>query len=83
MLQRVGTCSECGGDVMGYRGAWMSVNPSPADYCANCGGVAQQDIIKIHPRPSRPRVRGNFSGSGFQTMNGTGGAGSPGPGGTV
>lgn len=62
METRVGTCSECGGAVVGFRGAWMSVNPPPPDYCANCGGVAQQDIIKIHPRPSRPSSAGQLFG---------------------
>lgn len=52
--QRVGTCSNCGGTVVGYRGAWMSVNPPPADHCKNCGGLAKSDVIKIHP-PVSPR----------------------------
>ncbi|KKM97243.1 hypothetical protein LCGC14_1170060 [marine sediment metagenome] len=52
--QRVGTCSICGGNVMGHRGGWWSINPPPPDECADCGAVAQLDIIKMHPAP-RPR----------------------------
>lgn len=54
--QRVGTCSICGGSVMGIRGAWWSVSPPPPDRCSNCGAVAQGDIIKMHPAPPVPRT---------------------------
>lgn len=47
MDQRIGTCSLCGGDVHGIRGAWYSANPPPPDKCRNCGAVAQTDIIKM------------------------------------
>jgi hypothetical protein len=49
---RVGTCSLCGGDVMGYRGAWFGINPPPADSCSRCGAVAagQSDVIPMVPR---------------------------------
>jgi len=60
MEQRVGTCSRCGGDVVGHRGAWMSINPPPADRCTSCGGVAQSDVIQIHPAPSWPDRRNRF-----------------------
>jgi hypothetical protein len=50
-MQRVGTCSICGGSVMGVRGAWYSVIPPPPDTCSSCGAVAQSDIIKMTPRP--------------------------------
>ena len=51
MRQRIGTCSLCGGDVMGYRGAWHSVLPPPPDKCASCGAVAagQSDVIEMVP----------------------------------
>jgi hypothetical protein len=47
MNQRVGTCDNCGGDVMGYRGAWMGVVPPPPDQCSSCGAVRADDIIKM------------------------------------
>lgn len=50
MQQRVGTCSLCGGDVMGYRGAWFSVSAPPEDTCASCGAVRNDDVIKMHKR---------------------------------
>lgn len=51
--QRVGTCSICGGDVIGVRGAWWSVSPPPPDKCTSCGAVAQSDVIKMVPNPNR------------------------------
>ena len=64
-MQRVGTCSRCGGSVYGVRGGWWSVNPPPPDTCRSCGAVAQVDVIQMHPAPpARPsqgladRVRG-------------------------
>lgn len=56
MLQRVGTCSLCGGDVMGYRGAWWSVMPPPSDRCAGCGAVRADDVIEMRkPCSCAPR----------------------------
>lgn len=51
MNQRIGTCSLCGGDVMGWRGAWFSVNPPPPPKCANCGAVPKvsSDVIEMEP----------------------------------
>jgi len=60
MTQRVGTCSICGGSVIGTRGAWMGVTPPPPDTCSECGAVAQTDVIKMHPAPLRPRIRDAF-----------------------
>jgi hypothetical protein len=45
--QRVGTCSRCGGDVIGVRGAWCSTEPPPPDRCVGCGAVASSDVIKM------------------------------------
>ena len=55
MRQRIGTCSLCGGDVVGYRGAWHSVSPPPPDTCSGCGAVArgQSDVIEMVPAPVR------------------------------
>ena len=47
MNQRVGSCSLCGGDVMGYRGAWYGITPSPPDRCSGCGAVAASDVIQM------------------------------------
>lgn len=51
--QRVGSCSICGGDVVGHRGAWMAVIPPPPDRCTQCGAVAQSDVIEMRPAPKR------------------------------
>jgi hypothetical protein len=50
MTQRVGTCSICGGDVMGFRGVWMGVTPPPPDECCQCGAVSRTDVIPMTPR---------------------------------
>lgn len=55
MYQRVGSCSECGGDVMGYRGPWMGVQPPPPDRCESCGAVRGDDVIKMTPKPRKIR----------------------------
>lgn len=55
MSQRVGTCSICGGDVYGHRGAWSATVPPPPDTCRKCGAVSKSDIIKMYPRPGGAR----------------------------
>ena len=55
MKQRVGTCSICGGDVIGYRRLWQSMSPPPTDTCAQCGAVRREDIIEMRPRPAPHR----------------------------
>ena len=57
MRQRIGTCSLCGGDVMGDRGAWHSVLPPPPDECTSCGAVArgQSDVIEMVPTKASMR----------------------------
>ena len=52
-MERVGTCSLCGGNVMGVRGAWWALGPPPPDTCQECGAVASTDIIKMIPRPKQ------------------------------
>ena len=47
MDQRVGTCSLCGGDVMGFRGTWGATIPPPPDRCASCGAVVRGDVIEM------------------------------------
>lgn len=58
MTQRVGTCSLCGGDVMGFRGAWNSILPPPPDVCAQCGATrgGGDDVIEMRPGPRRAPV---------------------------
>lgn len=47
MEQRVGSCSLCGGDVIGFRGAWFSIVPPPPDKCSGCGAVRSEDVIEM------------------------------------
>lgn len=52
----VGTCSLCGGAVVGVRGVWMSVLPPPPDRCTQCGAVERSAVIDMVPfRPLRQR----------------------------
>lgn len=37
MMNCVGKCSHCGGDVMAFCGVWMSVLPLPPPTCSSCG----------------------------------------------
>jgi len=56
MQQRVGTCSICGGDVVGHRGAWFAVVPPPPDTCTQCGATTRSNVIEMVPRrPWRSR----------------------------
>jgi hypothetical protein len=38
MYTVIGSCSLCGGNVMGFTGPWFGVIP-PRAYCANCGAT--------------------------------------------
>lgn len=51
--QRVGTCSICGGDVVGFRGAWHGTIPPHPDRCVACGAVRSEDVIKMVPAQHR------------------------------
>lgn len=53
MEERVGTCSLCGGDVIGVRGGWWATTPPPPDTCRGCGAVARHDVITM----TRPLFR--------------------------
>lgn len=44
MRRRIGTCSICGGDVMGVRGTW-----GPPDTCTQCGAMRRIDVIEMVP----------------------------------
>lgn len=55
MNQRVGTCSLCGGDVVGFRGAWGAIVPPPPDKCSRCGAVRADDVVPmVRPMGQRP-----------------------------
>lgn len=57
MRSRIGTCSLCGGDVMGHSGAWHAIIPPPPPTCTSCGAVSATGDPVIQMRaasPSRP-----------------------------
>lgn len=47
MEQIIGKCPLCGGDVVGFVGAWHSILPPPAPQCSNCGAVRKSDVIEM------------------------------------
>jgi len=47
---RIGSCSLCGGDVVGWVGAWFSTNPPPPAKCSNCGAGRAADVIHMTPK---------------------------------
>ena len=49
---RIGTCSLCGGDVLGHVGAWWGIIPPPGPRCASCGAVPAADVIEMRRMPS-------------------------------
>jgi hypothetical protein len=51
MEQRIGSCSICGGDVVGWYGIWMSVIPPPPPKCTRCGAETADDVIQMAPMP--------------------------------
>jgi hypothetical protein len=66
MNQRVGTCSLCGGDVMGFRGAYWSIIPPGPDECSSCGAVAGGDVIPMTPRPARHHRTYTSTGTSYE-----------------
>ncbi len=56
MMQRIGTCSICGGDVIGEAGPRHCVLPPPPPRCASCGAIAGSDVIYMIPSAPIRRV---------------------------
>lgn len=50
--QRIGECSICGGDVIGWVGAYWSTVPPPPPRCVNCGAVsaAHDSVIPMRAK---------------------------------
>lgn len=59
----VGTCSLCGGDVVGHIGAWFAVVPPPLARCSRCGAVEARGKVIEMIRDNRPTT--------FTTTNNT------------
>jgi len=47
MEQRIGSCSLCGGDVLGFVGVWMATVPPPPPRCSGCGARPAADVIQM------------------------------------
>lgn len=53
--QVIGSCSICGGDVVGYVGPWFSIVPPPPAKCSRCGAEEQRGpVIPMRPAGGRP-----------------------------
>jgi len=57
MNQCVGTCSLCGGQVMGYVGIWGSILPPPPPTCSQCGAVSAASVPPVIPMVPAPQQR--------------------------
>ena len=60
MNQRIGTCGNCGGDVVGEVGPWLGVVPPPPPRCNRCGATPKgyDDVLQMNPPvPGRPATR--------------------------
>jgi len=56
MLQKIGVCSLCGGDVMAYTGAWGGTQPPPPPTCSTCKAVSaysRSPVIPMVPKGGR------------------------------
>lgn len=52
MMTIIGACSICGGDVIGYQGAWLSILPPPPATCSRCGAReagAHRPVVPMVP----------------------------------
>lgn len=48
--QVIGSCSICGGDVVGHVSSWHMVIPPPPARCTRCGAVeVRQPVIPMRP----------------------------------
>lgn len=45
--KKIGRCSICGGDVVGWDGAWFGVQPPPPPHCTKCGARERGDVIDM------------------------------------
>ena len=53
--QVIGSCSICGGDVVGHTGPWWGTQPPPPARCTSCGATqARGPVIKMVPRNVLP-----------------------------
>lgn len=58
-LVRIGTCGNCGGDVMSWEGGWFGIQKPPGPQCSQCMAVpkGKDDTIQMEPRRTiRPPI---------------------------
>jgi len=54
----VGTCGNCGGDVVSVDGPWMCILPPPPPRCVRCGArVAQGPVLPMQTPPKAPTTK--------------------------
>jgi len=52
MMQCVGICGHCGGQVMAYEGLWGSITPPPPPTCSSCSYTtegSQPSVLPMEP----------------------------------
>lgn len=67
---RLGACSICGGDVMGYT-LWIGDGSPPPTKCVRCGARPKGDVIDMVPAPpSSLRLSTVHNGCRVEAHNG-------------
>lgn len=61
MEGRIGTCSICGGDVIGHIGPWHGVVPPTPGRCSQCGAAEERGPV-IPMRPATPNDKQHAPG---------------------
>lgn len=59
----LGSCSLCGGNVIGHSGGWHAIVPPPSPRCIQCGAVAAANVIPMVPAPRHYRYAPPAAGS--------------------
>lgn len=49
----IGSCSNCGGDVVAHDGPWHAVVSPPPPRCVKCGATTPRNVIQMGP-PAHP-----------------------------
>lgn len=42
----IGRCSQCGGSVQSFQGAWGATVPPPPAKCVRCGAIPKVNVIE-------------------------------------
>lgn len=66
--QKIGVCSICGGDVVGWVGGWLATVPPPPATCQSCNAVSAAGEPVIPMRKRAPFARKMRSASAMDAV---------------